>query len=185
MDSNKKYISQKDLSKIYRKELKPSLGVISDLKTGDPVMSVFLSHSHLDKTIVAKIGTLLKRLNTEIYVDWLDNSMPQETNGITAQMIKDKINSCHKFLFLATYHGIRSKWCMWELGVADILKGKTHLAILPIESNAGNWKGNEYINLYPEMKFISDLDNATENDVLILSKENGEIDLRNWLSSNG
>jgi hypothetical protein len=182
MDSENQYISQKELAKVYKKELK-SLGNISDIKEkGDIRKSVFLSHSHLDKTIVSKITALLKKLNTDIYVDWLDQTMPEITSEVTAQNIKDKIEKCHKFLFLATYHGIRSKWCMWELGIADTLKGNSNLAILPIESNSGNWRGSEYVKLYSEMKFKTDLDNVVEDDVFI-KQGTKEISLKNWLDN--
>ena len=71
-------------------------------------------------------------------------------------------------LLLATYHGLRSKWCNWELGIADSIKKSSNLAILPIESKSGNWKGNEYLQLYPEMKFgVSDLELLTVDEINI------------------
>jgi hypothetical protein len=175
-----KYISQRDLSKIYKKEAKSLSGFLKE--TGDIRKSVFLSHSHLDKTIVAKVSTLLKSLNADIYIDWLDNSMPEETNATTAQIISEKIGKCNKFLFLATSRGLRSKWCTWELGIADAMKGRSNLAILPIESNYGNWNGREYLNLYSEMKFDeTNLDAVGETQVYIQTKENKSIGLRDWL----
>lgn len=184
MGKDQKYISQKNLSFFLRKSGKSLAG--DDIKkikgSGDRNKSVFLSHSHLDKTIVNKISILLKQLETDIYVDWLDESMPVSTNDVTARNIKEKINSCSKFLFLATYHGIRSKWCLWELGLADQIKGTSNLAILPIESNAGNWKGNEYLQIYPEMKFQSTNLESISADEVVIQMPKSEISLRNWLN---
>lgn len=186
-----KFISQTDLEGFYKKETK-SLGkkgvqdIIeqkrSESKGRKATKTIFLSHSHLDKTIVSKIGLLFSKLQTEIYVDWLDKTMPETTNKLTANTIKSKIQECHHFLFLATYHGLRSKWCNWELGIADSIKSEGKLAILPIETKSGNWKGNEYLQLYPEMKFeIEDLELLKVDNVKIIQLDGEIIPLDKWL----
>lgn len=145
---------------------------------------IFLSHSHLDKTIVSKISLLFDKIDTELYVDWLDKSLPETTNKITADTIKNKIRECNHFLFLATYHGLRSKWCNWEIGIADILKSENRLAILPIQSKSGNWSGNEYLQLYPEMVFENEkLDLLTLNDIRIKKTDGQSISFEEWLQS--
>jgi hypothetical protein len=145
---------------------------------------IFLSHSHLDKTIVSKISLLFDKLNTELYVDWLDKTLPETTNKITADSIKNKIRECNHFLFLATYHGLRSKWCNWEIGIADILKSEDKLAILPVESKSGNWSGNEYLQLYPEMVIESEnLDSLTLNNIRIKKTDGESISFEQWLLS--
>lgn len=187
-----KYISQNNLEAFYKKELK-TLGKEgiqekiekkrSEFVSGKKAsQTIFLSHSHLDKTIVNKIGLLFDNLNAELYVDWLDKTLPEKTNKETASAIKTKIQDCHHFLFLATYHGLRSKWCNWELGIADSLKSENKLAILPIQSKAGNWAGNEYLQLYPEMKFENDdLDSLTIKQISIQPLEGKAITLEKWL----
>ncbi|UII77185.1 toll/interleukin-1 receptor domain-containing protein [Flagellimonas sp. HMM57] len=188
-----KYLSQKELDKIYRKE-KRSLGVVrvkDKIRDANPTLDkrlpkgkVFFSHSHLDKTIVGKIGLLFSKLEIEIYVDWLDKSLPESTNAVTAASIKNKIKDCDKFLFLATYHGLRSKWCNWELGIADAMKGNDNLAILPIETKSGKWKGNEYLHLYSEMRInANDLDNIKSSQVIVHGVNGKEVSLRSWLSN--
>lgn len=189
-----KIISQNKLEAFYQKELK-ALGkegietkvrkkrsaFISDHKNSK---TIFLSHSHLDKTIVNKIGLLFGNLNAGLYIDWLDKTLPETTNRITASVIKNKIQDCHHFLFLATYHGLRSKWCNWELGIADSLKAENKLAILPIQSKSGNWSGSEYLQLYPEMKFENDdLDSLTINQISIQPLDGKVISLRQWLET--
>lgn len=187
-----KFISQNKLEAFYKKELK-SLGKegIEEkvgkrrsefLKGNNDSKTIFLSHSHLDKTIVDKIGLLFGNLNAELYVDWMDKTLPETTNKVTASAIKNKIQDCHHFLFLATYHGLRSKWCNWELGIADSLKPENKLAILPIQSKSGNWSGNEYLQLYPEMKFENDdLDSLTISQISIQTLDGKAISLEKWL----
>jgi len=162
-----KFISQSNLEQFYKKEIfiKGKKGVneqIQKIQTDGSkhTRSIFLSHSHLDKTIVNKISLLFSSLNIDMYIDWLDKSLPEQTDRNTAEAIKSKIYETNHFLFLATYHGLRSKWCNWELGIADSLKNSKKLAILPIETKSGNWSGNEYLCLYPEMRFENEnLDN--------------------------
>jgi len=155
-----KQISQTDLSRLYNDEIKKNgKHKIDEAKnklratTGShPYKTIFLSHSHLDKTIVDKVIMLFSNLQIEVYIDWMDKEMPEHTNRITASQIKTKIDNAHKFLFLATYNALRSKWCSWELGLAHSSKGSEDFAILPIQTKTGKWAGNEYLLLYPEMQ---------------------------------
>ncbi|MBR8537013.1 toll/interleukin-1 receptor domain-containing protein [Carboxylicivirga sediminis] len=188
----KRNITQNNLSDFYRKEVKSigkqHLGEILERKRFEKQSdlskhSIFLSHSHLDKTIVMKMGLLFEKINTELYVDWMDKTLPESTNIETAAQIKTKISECNNFLFLATYHGLRSKWCNWELGIADSLKAN-QLAILPIESKSGNWKGNEYLQLYPEM--VLETDNLEELSInqIGIRKPNGQtISFSEWIGN--
>ena len=84
--------------------------------------SIFLSHSHHDSSLVKKIVFLLKTLGVEVYVDWLDDTMPSSTCDKTASRIKQKIKRNHKFIFLATNNSIESRWCNWEIGFGDANK---------------------------------------------------------------
>ena len=188
----KKRISQNDLEKFYNKELKSSSKKTifeklekrrSESRANKEISTIFLSHSHLDKTIVSKIGLLFEKINAELYVDWLDKTLPESTNKSTAVTIKTKIKECHNFLFLATYHGLRSKWCNWELGIADTNQPNGNLAILPIGSKSGNWSGNEYLQLYPEMEFASDdLDTLSIDEIRIKQLSGQYLTLKEWLS---
>ncbi len=80
--------------------------------------------------------------------------MPERTNGITAQKIKNQIISVNdKFVLLATNNAVDSKWCNWEVGIADPFKlSYKKLAILPLADNSGTWNGNEYLQIYPRIE---------------------------------
>jgi len=188
-------ISQTNLGKLYNLEEK-SLGkervneIIREIRNlGDKEKNsrtIFLCHSHLDKLIVKKIILFFYRLSVDIYVDWMDSAMPKVTNRNTAVTIKEKIENCSRFLFLATYSGLKSKWCDWELGLAYSLKGEEELAILPIESKSGKWHGSEYLKLYPVMLFeLDDFEFVTAEKVTIRNdSKNREKSLIQWLENN-
>lgn len=186
-----KQLSQSDLERLYRSEIKKNgknrLEEVKDSlrPLGQTALksSIFLSHCHQDKTIVDKVLTLFSGLEIDIYIDWLDNDMPQHTNRQTASLIKQKIDDSHKFLFLATYNALRSKWCNWELGLAYSSKGENDFAILPIQTKTGKWAGNEYLLLYPEMQI--DVLNLTEpikaNEINITFFNGKTVDFNEWL----
>lgn len=96
----------------------------------------------------------------------MDTNLPKFTNRDTAELIKEKIEHCNRF-FLATYRGLRSKWCDWELGIAYSIKKVNELALLPVESRTGRWAGSEYLNLYPIMIIGDDLDNLKAEEVFV------------------
>src|SRR5690606_10976096 len=79
--------------------------------------SIFLSHSHNDRALIAQAKTFFENLGISIYVDWADETMPEKTSGITAQKIKRQIQKNDKFVLLATNNAIASKWCNWEVGI--------------------------------------------------------------------
>ena len=99
--SMEKFISQNDLESFYKKEVKifGKEGVQEQIenkrnetKSGKKAnQTIFLSHSHQDITIVTKIGLLFAKLDAELYVDWLDKTLPEATNKQTATAIKTKI----------------------------------------------------------------------------------------------
>jgi len=117
-------------------------------------VTIFLSHKHDERTELDAAIQFLKKMNVNVYVDWLDDEMPVQTSGITASRIKNKIKENRKFIFLATEGAINSKWCNWELGIGDTHKYLNHIALLPIKENHRNYSGNEYLQIYPTIEFV-------------------------------
>ena len=115
--------------------------------------TIFLSHKHNELEFLANTVELLKSLNTNIYVDWLDEGMPKNTSGETAKRIKKKIVECDKFILLATEAAISSKWCNWELGLGDAAKFDKNIAIFPIRKEGQNFSGSEYLQIYPSIEY--------------------------------
>lgn len=118
--------------------------------------TVFLSHKHDDLADLRGLIGLLEGIGAKIYIDSMDNKMPDQTCGDSAARIKEVIKFCDKFVLLATAKAIESYWCNWELGIGDTHKFIQHIAILPIkESGQYDWqyKGNEYLQIYPQIDY--------------------------------
>jgi len=111
--------------------------------------SVFLSHSHHDRDCVKDTVVFLRQMGVDVYVDWLDDSMPKDTSGETASLLKQKIEENDKFVFLATNKSIESKWCNWEIGFGDACKYIEKIALFPLKDDNSEWDGNEYLQIYP------------------------------------
>ena len=122
------------------------------------ITSVFLSHSHHDKDVVLQAKAFFENLGVSVYVDWADETMPENTSGVTAQKIKHQISGNDKFILLATNNAIASKWCNWEVGIGDIYKlWKNKIAILPLADNNKTWNGSEYLQIYPRVEqYVND-----------------------------
>lgn len=125
-----------------------------DVKT-----TVFLSHKHKDLEEIEEatgVIELLEDLGVKVYIDSMDNKMPNQTSRETAARIKDVIQYCNKFILLATPKALESYWCNWELGIGDVHKFKKNIAILPIKEKGEydfDYKGNEYLQIYPHIDF--------------------------------
>ena len=118
--------------------------------------TVFLSHKHSDLEDLQGVMGMLEYHGAKIYIDSMDNKMPEQTSGDTAQRIKEVIKSCNKFVLLATDKAIESYWCNWELGIGDINKYIDHITILPMKEKStldSEYKGNEYLQIYPTISY--------------------------------
>ena len=85
--------------------------------------TAFLCHSHRDQELAKGLQVILKENGWDLYIDWEDNEMPSTPNKETARKIKSKIQATDWFLFLATSNSTQSRWCPWEIGYADSVKG--------------------------------------------------------------
>ncbi|NBF13483.1 toll/interleukin-1 receptor domain-containing protein [Pseudomonas sp. Fl4BN1] len=111
-------------------------------------LTAFLSHSHKDATLALGLQELLNSQGWDVYVDWQDQTMPDNPDAETAFNIKVAIVRADWFLFLATQNSTMSRWCPWEIGFADGKKAHDRIAIIPTQDNLGHFYGNEYLNLY-------------------------------------
>ncbi|MBK6263690.1 toll/interleukin-1 receptor domain-containing protein [Marivirga sp. S37H4] len=157
------------------------------------VTSIFLSHSHLDKDKVEQAKIFFEHLGISIYVDWMDGTMPERTNKVTANKIKSKITENEKFILLATNRAVSSKWCNWEVGIGDTYKlSKDNIAILGLADNNRHWTGNEYLQIYPSIEYQDGTKKTNTGTyiskgyyVLYPSEDNSRrfITLEQWLKS--
>jgi len=145
--------------------------------------SIFLSHSHHDKAKIEQAKIFFENLGISIYVDWADQTMPERTNGITAVNIKNQIiNLNDKFVLLATNNAVASKWCNWEVGIADAFKlSSKNMALLPLADNSGHWDGNEYLQIYPRIE-KNQLQNGGEG-YFVWFPDGSYMKLETWLEN--
>lgn len=139
--------------------------------------TVFLSHKHDDIIDLKGVIKLLENYNIHVYIDRMDNLLPNQTTGQTANRIKQVIEKSNKFILLATHRAIESIWCNWELGIGDGFKYIDDIAILPIKEKKMSdleYKGNEYLQIYPRIDLV--------DYVYIVKYPDGRAySLRNWL----
>lgn len=162
------------------------------IRSGSGTM-VFISHKHDDlenagdmKDLRGLLGYLEKECHIVPYIDSMDKRMPDETCVETAERIKEVIDGCAKFILLATNAAIASKWCNWEVGIADKKKLPTNdMAILPMVDNPNAlYDGNEYLELY---LYIEVLEVYGEKKFFVsVRTSDGKrkwITLRNWFEN--
>lgn len=151
---------------------------------------IFISHKHRDLDDTLDIICFLEReYKIGTYIDCFDNHQPRKTSVETAIRIKDAIEKSHRFIFLATNGAIDSKWCNWELGYGDSQKhqnNQNHLAFWAMQDtaiNQGNYKGNEYMEMYPFIVRGGGECDSLGYSVRIKDKWNEKyIPLKEWLA---
>lgn len=152
---------------------------------------IFISHKHSDLTNTLDIICFLSmKYHIGAYVDCFDYRQPLKTSIATAIRIKEVIQQSHRFLFMATNGAIASKWCNWELGYGDSLmhsRKHKHLAFWALQNTAikqGNFKGNEYMEMYPFIVYRLNSSDSDSNGYSVRIRENGYdtyIPLDEWL----
>jgi hypothetical protein len=143
--------------------------------------SIFISHKHGEQEYVYRLKDLLTEYGFTGYVDWEDDSMPKETSGETAKKIKQEINKASKFILIATNAAIESKWCNWEIGYADTNKYINHIVLFPLLKNEDNYRGEEYLQIYPSLQITSN--NLFNNSqYYILYPDGDKKSLKDWLT---
>jgi hypothetical protein len=133
------------------------LPITESFQFGQAVTTVFISHRHTDlDDLKGVIGFLEQNYGVKVYIDSKDTSMPEITNGETANKLKTRISMCNKFILLATDGAIESKWCNWELGYGDAKKYEKNIALFPLKPKGNDdskYKGNEYLSIYPSISY--------------------------------
>lgn len=114
--------------------------------------TAFLCHSHKDRDLALGLKTIIEGQGGTLYIDWLDEEMPETPNRTTAQRIKGKIVESDLFMFLATPNSMVSRWCPWEIGYADGKKPIDSIVVVPTKDDAGRYYGNEYLQLYRRLE---------------------------------
>lgn len=117
-------------------------------------VTMFLSHSHKDRDLIQPAIVFLRSHGVKVYVDWMDQGMPDVISGETAKKLKERIRQQKKFLVLVTENSKDSLWVPWELGYADPVKGMPHIATFPVAEHY-DFAQNEYMKIYPKLYLVA------------------------------
>ena len=63
-------------------------------------VTIFLSHSHKDRELIEPTLAFCEVTESNLYVDWMDEGMPDVVFGETAKKLKERIQQQKKFLVL-------------------------------------------------------------------------------------
>ena len=145
---------------------------------------LFISHSFFDKKLILTLIDLFNNADYSVYVDWINDKTLDRNNVSpkTAKVIKNRISDCKGLSYIATGNITNSKWCPWELGLADgMLNGRS--CILPVMEETVTFKGLEYLGLYPFIEYEKVRNkNIYEFWVIDQGDSSRYVSLRNWLN---
>lgn len=113
---------------------------------------IFLSYRRKDKDYVAPLVDFLKKRGVNVYIDYLDETLPDTPSPETAGILRQRINQSDKLILFATPNSKESKWIPWELGLGDGFLKYENVAILPVTNNSSSWDEQEYYQIYGHIK---------------------------------
>lgn len=147
---------------------------------------IFISHSFLDKSLILTLVQLFNECGYSVYVDWIDDKTLDRSNVTkeTAEIVRSRVSQSKSLAYIETKNITNSKWCPWELGIADgMLNGRA--AILPILSDDNKFKGQEYLGIYPYIDYEKTKENK-KNEFWVNdpNKPGAYVVLREWLKGN-
>ena len=141
---------------------------------------LFISHSFSDKDLVIGLLHLFSAAGYIVYIDWINDSSLDRQNVTpeTAALIRQRVRQSKGTAYIATTNSTTSKWCPWELGISDGMKGR--VCILPVMYTV--FLGQEYLGLYPYLDYSRAI-GERQNDFWITDQRNPrkQVRLRSWL----
>jgi hypothetical protein len=144
---------------------------------------VFLSYRREDKDWVNGIVRFLKGFDISVYIDYLDQTLEEKTNDEVAKTLRAKIQSCSKFISLATPNSGKSKWMPWELGLGDRITNHKNVALLPLTSNSSIWSDQEYSKIYGKIENIPSVGFNAIDTWYVIAPKGPKVNLKIWLST--
>jgi hypothetical protein len=172
-----------DLRRIKR-ELQEAV-LLKEASSSRTGKTVFLSHSSKDKEHLPAVISIINNHGGQVYVDSEDDRLPRTPNRENAELLRDSIKFCRKFVLFVTTNSKDSRWIPWELGLADGEKSQWQIALFPTadKSYEQKWSETEYLGLYQRIVWGKIKDVTKENAWIVLNHErNTAVTLRRWLT---
>lgn len=145
--------------------------------------NTFLSHSNKDTEILSGVIALLESHGARVYIDDIDQTLPEPPSRITAEILKKRIQVCRRLVVLVTKNSNSSRWIPWELGLGDGTKSESSIAIFPAAESHDDskWTELEYLGLYRKIVWGTFNGNSKGEWVVKHQTENHAIRLMDWL----
>lgn len=145
--------------------------------------TVFISYRRKDKKYVVPIVNFLRRIGANVYIDYLDDSLPNPPDNSTAAILRKRIRSSDKFILMATPNSKESKWMPWELGLGDGFDGYENAVILPLVDRKNYWDEREYYRVYGHINKTEDKFPSQLNHWQITYPTGRKVDLKKWINA--
>lgn len=145
--------------------------------------TVFISYRRKDKKYVVPIVKFLKRIGANVYIDYLDDSLPNPPDNSTASILRRRIKASDKFILMATPNSKESKWMPWELGLGDGFDGYENTIILPLLESRNYWEEREYYRVYGHVNKTENRFPAQMNTWQITYPNGNNVELVRWINA--
>lgn len=151
----------------------------SEYKTYD----IFMSHSFWDAKQILALKIDIEKMGFSVYVDWAEDLQLNRSKVTkdTADLLRSRMKNCISLFFATSKTSTESKWMPWELGYFDGTKNKVAiLPVLDIEQITNQYRGQEYLGLYPYVAKNKE-QNTGKETLLIHEDEDAYINLKEWM----
>jgi hypothetical protein len=149
------------------------------------MFDIFLSHSYADRKGAIGIKKILEDdFNYTVYIDWLvDRDLNRgHVTSATAARIKSRMKMCKCLFYVTSSTSSLSKWMPWETGLMDGLKDKVTVCPFTSESETNDYKGLEYLGIYPYVT-IDPVDGGSGKEYLWINRDTDiYVDFDSWLN---
>jgi hypothetical protein len=148
---------------------------------------VFLSHSYQDADAIHGVRSIMESHGLAVYVDWIDDATLDraKVSPKTAHVLRERMSASSCLVYAHSANASQSVWMPWELGYFDALKPR-HVWILPLVSDSDTeYRGQEYLGLYPPLEKISTLSQQLDLGFLNIGEQRSSIPLSKAASGTG
>jgi hypothetical protein len=117
---------------------------------------VFLSHSRMDAELVQGAKTVLETYGLTVYVDWVDDPQLDRSavSAAAADILRLRMQTSRSLVYAHTVNSSLSKWCPWELGYFDGVRGGNVFVLPIVDLQATKFVGQDYLGLYPYLDSV-------------------------------
>ena len=141
------------------------------------VIKVFLSHAHAEDPTVIDLVKGFFYEQGAVYIDWNDSNMLDTASPENIRRFIKTIRDSQKFIVVATPDSLKSNWIPWETGLADMAKGSSNIALLPIVRQYNEWKMQDFYCFYNKIESVSD------QWQIVPSDNKPPVPIKDWIRS--